>query len=152
MTCQPAAAPGYCADVTTDTNNCGDCFHVCPGGFFCKDKVCMPQSGGADGGTVQCGAPLVTCYPPTAPPYCSDLKYDRLNCGMCGHPCAASEACMNGECVPQAGGIVCDPPTQACDGKYCADFKGDRANCGGCHIQCGQLEICNQGVCEPAPV
>jgi hypothetical protein len=162
-TCQPAAAPGYCADFMRDTNNCGGCFNVCPAGFFCDMGGCKPHGGGGadagtmtgDGGAISCPAPMVGCFPPSMPPYCSDLKYDRYNCGQCGQPCPGGYSCNNGTCMPGAtqadggvGGVVCEPPMSACDGAYCTDFKVDRNNCGGCHIMCKPGDFCNQGVCQ----
>jgi hypothetical protein len=143
--CTDPTGKPYCTDLTNDPGNCGVCGRTCPGGYACTNRQCKPFQQ-ADGG-VTCGAPMVQC-PGIAggQPYCSDLNNDPGNCGGCGKPCAAGQACMNGTC---AAAINCTPPAKACDNSYCADFMTDKANCGGCHKACAATDFCNQGICQP---
>jgi hypothetical protein len=143
--CTDPTGKPYCTDLTSDPGNCGVCGRMCPGGYTCYQRQCMPFQQ-PDGG-VSCGAPMVQC-PGIAggQPYCSDLSNDPGNCGGCGKPCGAGQACVNGTC---ATALNCTPPTKACDNSYCADFATDRTNCGGCHKACAATDFCNQGSCQP---
>jgi hypothetical protein len=154
-TCQMAGGGGYCADFKYDTNNCGGCFNVCAAGFYCSNAACIPQGGGQDGGTA-CGAPAVQCPGLSGmAPYCSDLKYDRYNCGECGLQCAANMMCMSGQCVQGGGaadgGVSCGAPLVQCmdpTGKpICVDRNYDRYNCGACGIVCAANMVCQSGTC-----
>ncbi len=48
---QPAVCPsgtkscnGECADLTSDSKNCGICGFACPTGFACNSKLCLPSA------------------------------------------------------------------------------------------------------------
>jgi hypothetical protein len=150
----------YCADVVNDFANCGMCGLQCPGGWFCQNGNCVAQDGGTapppDGGAqpVNCAAGYSPCYPAAGPGYCTSFS-DPGNCGGCFRACPGGYSCQAAICVPppdggaalDGGGISCDPPAVACDGKYCAYVMNDIGNCGACHIMCSAAQQCLQGKC-----
>jgi hypothetical protein len=96
--CAPEAGPTYCAKLDTDQANCGACGNVCGLLEVCvmgkcsatclmSQTLCTP-----DGGMQPDGAP--------APSFCTDLKSDNANCGMCLNQCPLNmPLCSNGTCV-----------------------------------------------------
>jgi hypothetical protein len=58
----------------------------------------------------------------------TDEQTDRLNCGACGHACAANQDCVDGTCI-------CPPGTLRC-GRRCVDVNVDPNNCGACGNGC----------------
>src|SRR5690242_11782591 len=69
-------------------------------------------------------APADAAQRPDAP--CGDPNTDPFNCGMCGHACAAGEACVGGHCVSN-----CPTGETFCDGT-CVNLQTDPMNCGAC--------------------
>ncbi len=134
---------GVCAAVQVDPRNCGQCNTNCNGG------PCM-------NGQCACPTTLTVC-----PAGCIDTVNDRLNCGMCGRMCAATESCQQGQCVPP--GAVCTPactggqtctnnvcacpaPTTFCGGA-CVDTSTTPAHCSRCDAPCGAGQLCQAGQC-----
>jgi Stigma-specific protein, Stig1 len=61
---------------------------------------------------------------------CTNVVFDRFNCGRCGNECATGEDCCGGRCVP----------------------LNTRDNCGCCGCGCLEAEICVNGSCQcPEP-
>ncbi|XP_030469653.2 stigma-specific STIG1-like protein 2 [Syzygium oleosum] len=60
---------------------------------------------------------------------CTNIKTDRLNCGMCGHKCRVYEICCKG---------------------YCVNPMFDKRNCNGCNIKCKKGGYCIYGMCDYA--
>ena len=57
---------------------------------------------------------------------CTNVVFDRFNCGRCGNVCAAGEGCCGGRCVS----------------------LNTTENCGGCSVGCHKAEICVNGTCQ----
>jgi hypothetical protein len=175
----PFGAP-VCTDLTRDPFNCGGCSLVCGMGNFCEQGKCAagtlppPPDGGAppppDGGMLppQCPTGLSSCGPPGGPFICTDLGFDRNNCGGCGKVCPPDQVCSGAVCKlpppppdgapppPDGGGtFTCDAPTTLCQdptGKpYCADLGRDRYNCGACGKGCSADQICQNSTCQVPP-
>jgi hypothetical protein len=69
-----------------------------------------------------------------------DVKWDTLNCGVCGRACGPSQACVNGQCGCSSFGYsVC--------GDVCANLDFDVAHCGTCGKACKPGEVCRSGSC-----
>jgi len=77
----PHVCGGTCADIGTDTENCGACGTACPAGGSCVAGKC------------QCPASA----PTDCTTKCADLSTDAKNCGTCGNAC--SVACDAGTCI-----------------------------------------------------
>src|SRR6266566_7342975 len=54
---------------------------------------------------------------------CVDLRVDRANCGICGHPCAAGQVCSAGTC----SGAVSDASDDGADASTSDGRTGDGA-------------------------
>jgi hypothetical protein len=79
-------SPGRCANLQTDTLNCGACGVVCPGSQSCVAGTCRALCGP---GQTACG-PSMTCV---------DLQSNAANCGACGVLCPPGQSCGNGTCL-----------------------------------------------------
>jgi hypothetical protein len=121
---------GLCADLNTDSSNCGACGNACPSGAVCSNGACDLCP------IIQCAVGH-TCENNTCVPLpcqsgetdcgngaCADLSTDENNCGACGNACSQGDVCANGSCVTPAcdflqqncpGGLACYPDG-ACDG------------------------------------
>jgi hypothetical protein len=125
----------YCADLSTDPNNCGLCGRYCASGV-CENSSCLVASACSPGLTL-CGTG------------CSDLSSDIYNCGYCGNVCGGIPApgysgvgeCVNGTCQS-----VCLPEADYCDGE-CTDLSISNEHCGSCGNRCGDGQPCCQGRC-----
>ena len=127
-----ACGGGVCANVVSDSQNCGSCGNVCPSGVTCALGRC------------DCEAPMLGCDG-----LCVDPSSDMEHCGACGNACGAGESCLSGSCV-----VECDEPAVRCanpdpDGPrfVCADTASDAMNCGGCGTRCAGGAICEEGRC-----
>jgi len=72
-----------CADIRTDSQNCGYCGTACPSGQFCLNGHC----------TQSCSSGQTSC-----PGGCFDLQNDPDHCGTCNNDCPAGLLCKEGEC------------------------------------------------------
>jgi len=83
-----------CVDLTSDSENCGECGLACDaaGGFTCK------PTGTPAVGTCVCAAKLT--MPCGVPARCIDTSSDVMNCGDCGRTCPPGVSCVNGACSP----------------------------------------------------
>jgi hypothetical protein len=121
----PDGGCGYCADTTTDKDNCGACGIACGQNEKCTPQgsmgVCVCDTGAVDGGDlIMCGSS------------CVHSSSDPQNCSGCGIPCAGN--CVGGMCFNcnvDAGLYACNPP-------MCTDVTRDVHNCGGCGNDCTQ--------------
>ncbi|GAB4195937.1 MAG: hypothetical protein OHK0013_02640 [Sandaracinaceae bacterium] len=91
--CPPGqvACDGRCIDPETDLVYCGaepGCvgYATCGPRQRCESSMCV------------CSAPESDCGG-----VCVDTRFDPANCGMCGRPCDATEACTSGRCSPLTG-------------------------------------------------
>ena len=83
---------GYgCADVLTDSSNCGACGNVCPGGGSCVEGACQSV---CPTGEIWC--PEVVGILPMSG--CTNPDNDSSNCGGCGLVCPSGTVCMSGSC------------------------------------------------------
>ena len=57
---------------------------------------------------------------------CTNVSFNRLNCGRCGNECAEGEDCCTGRCVP----------------------LNTTEHCSGCFAGCHPAEICVNGTCQ----
>jgi hypothetical protein len=76
----------YCADLTSDHNNCGQCRLSCAATQNCVNSLCS------------CPQPLMPCKDPSGNLYCSDVSGDNFNCGSCGIICVNNTTCQQGVC------------------------------------------------------
>ena len=127
-----ACGGGVCANVVSDSQNCGSCGNVCPSGVTCALGRC------------DCEAPMLGCDG-----LCADPSTDVMNCGSCGNACGAAESCQDGSCV-----VECDEPAVRCANHevegprfVCATTDSDPMNCGGCGTRCAGGAICEEGRC-----
>jgi formylglycine-generating enzyme len=114
-----------CANLQTDSQNCGKCGAVCPAQTSCTDGACV------------CNAGYELCDGA-----CVDTTLNSKNCGKCGTACGAGEGCFSGKCssdcptslhgpnlvkIPTpSGGIMCIDATEVSEGQY-KEFVQDRA-------------------------
>jgi hypothetical protein len=76
---------------------------------------------------------------------CTSTASDRVNCGACGHVCAAGLVCLSGTCASCPGTLT------FCSGS-CRDLQNDPTFCGtSCEnaVVCGVFETCTGGACQP---
>lgn len=69
-----------------------------------------------------------------------DLVTDPDNCGACGAPCPAEQACVQGVCSDTCDvGLRCE--------RSCIDPQLDPRHCGDCDVSCAPGEDCVAGEC-----
>ena len=78
---------GFCADLNTDKQHCGDCYTRCGNDQRCSSGSCI------------CGYGQPS---PCSDGQCPDLQSDPDNCGACGKVCGSELACVSGQCVSPA--------------------------------------------------
>jgi hypothetical protein len=140
----------YCANLTSDPNNCGGCAYTDTVDSPYKSYICgsletCQQTGPS---TYQCtstcptGASIctgTTSVPndgnPTTP-YCANLQTDALNCTSCDHVCATGQFCSAGTCsntcANTSKSTYCASPSP-----HCADLTLSDQDCGACGAGCG---------------
>jgi hypothetical protein len=128
------ASTPYCANTTTDNDNCGACGVVCASGKSCTGGKCE----------LACGA-LATCTPDGGAAYCANTKADNDNCGACGTKCPSGQVCSGGSCSQTCGSLTTCTP----DGgtPYGANTKTDDDNCGACGTTCPSGQSCTDSKC-----
>jgi hypothetical protein len=157
-----------CADLMSDSNNCGTCNTHCAGGATCYMGSCQcPAGERACSGTCtdvssdplncgsclsSCGGADGTCYLGVctacggggtlcgSPARCYDTMTSTLHCGMCGHACPGGAVCTAGTCACPGGATAC--------GMSCVDTMLDPHNCGSCGHVCQAMSTCTAGGCE----
>jgi hypothetical protein len=129
---------GFCVDVLSNRNNCGDCNVVCDAmtGNGCSAGTCVCNFGPACSGGATCCATG-----------CKNLTSDPQNCGTCARPCEPSEGCAAGMCVCATTGSECAGVEQCCPAG-CVDTTTDEANCGDCGVLCDGGDVCTGGACN----
>jgi Cys-rich repeat protein len=167
--CAPASCPSgqsvcnsACVDLSTDSNNCGFCGHICPGTppGVCTSGIC----GGAqptcnvdtdcassnlfcDGTTHACTAKMPNGGSCTANNMCSSgvCSTSSHTCVQCNadSDCSAGNVCKANQCVPG-----CASGLTSCGG-VCVDTKSSNNNCGVCGNACGVGLACRSGTCGP---
>lgn len=148
------ALGGYCDRVSLPQ----DCARQNDAGSCIGQRTCLPG-----GRYDKCGAtaPQYKRCTDMDPPGCMlklapDATTSRLNCGMCGHACAADEDCCSSVCKKLTTATDCG----SC-GKSCAAGSGccggsctalnTVQNCGGCGQSCpGQGLTTNEVFCDAA--
>ncbi len=83
------AGGNWCADLTSDSGNCGACSNRCAVGADCKASKCVCP----DSAATLCKAPGDDRG------WCVDLNSDTSNCGACNNACPAKQWCTAGKCV-----------------------------------------------------
>ena len=141
-TCQcPSNAPdecsGFCVDISTDGNNCGECDKACPGltdpfGAVCLNGLCV-----CGPGSTQCSSQGLAI--------CVNTNNTLAHCGACENDCDVSfglgAVCENGVCK-------CSTGTTFCPGKGCSNLASNSDSCGDCNTTCsGATGNCVNGVC-----
>jgi hypothetical protein len=122
----------YCADLSSDPQNCGGCGLACGSGA-CQNFACAA-----------CNAPLAICPAGGGAVVCTDLTSDSQNCGFCGNVCQSTQHCAQSACV-------CDDSTPdycALGGTYCTSVASDPNNCGRCGNVCMPGAGCSEGSCK----
>jgi hypothetical protein len=164
--CPPGATcchNGKCANLATDTLNCGACGNVCSPGMVCCNGVCLnpsdfqsdPNNCGACGiactGGKSCSKGVCVCpAPPTqwkdCGGVCTAVMVDPHNCSDCGLSCPPDVVCC--------GGVCGCPPNLVCCGQSCVSLETNAYNCGKCGNSCdfnSTGKTCQNGVCGCPP-
>ncbi len=84
-------------DLFTDADNCGTC------GMVCSDRtnasgICR-ESGGTGACGVACDTGFLDCDLDVSTGCEIDGDSDEMHCGVCGRVCAASDVCVEGNCL-----------------------------------------------------
>jgi hypothetical protein len=145
--------PTGCADLKTDSNNCGQCGNKCEEGKVCIDGSCKPKE------EVKCDPPCeegLECCKVGEEAKCVNLKTDSENCGECGNKCEEGKECIDGRCEPKEK--VCETKDDCKENEDCCEVEGkkkcidvtsDPKNCGECGKTCPEDKpVCKEKQCE----
>lgn len=133
----------YCADLTSDRNNCGTCGKSCATGTECVDESCEP---------IMCSDPT----PDLCGNDCVDQQSDTAHCGGCNQQCYSASG---GDGGANTGTVLCESGSCACESGYtdcnpgddfsldCRDLQTDMRNCGSCGNECVTGQTCTGGEC-----
>ena len=135
-----ALCNGQCADLQTDTENCGKCGTQCPAAQACVKGAC----------STQCPAGNSMCTGDGGGGKCLNLKTDNKNCGKCGLACPSGQVCNGGACSGTCGDSKSGQVVCGADGgpTYCANLQNDNKNCGACGSPCASDQVCVNGSCR----
>ncbi len=152
-----------CADLASDSQNCGGCGVTCPGSSTCVNGVCTGTPAGCGVGRdmafcdLDAGQALVCC--PGEGCVDSTSLHD---CGACGNDCTQAgpgQVCLGGQtcgvtacAATMDGGETCPLGDGGnlggcCSGR-CVDLNSDNDNCGGCDSPCAGGTTCQGGSCQ----
>ncbi len=127
-----------CADVRTDTRNCGACGNSCMDGYACDNGVCR----------IRCDELRTACPRADADAgatgggeFCTNTSTDIENCGACGTRCPFGQLCSGGTCATMCG--AGSPTARAC----APTPRRDREHCGACGTACAAGQVCTEGMC-----
>jgi len=161
-----ASGGSYCADLTSDNNDCGACGNQCAAGLQCQQGRCLKLcSASADCGSLNICVSGVCSYDPayaggalcstgprpavclagTGVLYCANLVTDVTDCGSCGHFCGSGSSCRMSHC----DGELCGVGTNRWCNGVCVDRLFDPTNCGVCGNVCAAGQQCVRGFCQP---
>jgi hypothetical protein len=137
-----AECNGACANLQTDSENCGKCGTLCPSGQACVKGVC--------GSDCPPGDSVCSIADSGRAGKCVNTKTDNTNCGLCGKVCKQGEICFGGACSGTCGTAQQGQTGCFTDGgsPYCANLKNDNQNCGACGKTCASDLVCVSGVCQ----
>jgi hypothetical protein len=146
---------GFCRNLDSDVQNCGQCLAACASGQFCCGGGCTgPDNPSACGGcgivcpefTICQGGQCIPGCPTgtlTCNGQCLDVTSDNFNCGACNYPCADGSYCQLGQCAPN----VCPPLQTFCPfAGGCINTSANRTHCGDCVTSCPN-GACTSGQC-----
>ena len=153
--CATKKGPGaefYCANLSGDAENCGQCGFSCPSpnvelnspGLICDLGACVCVVDGS--GIDSCKDNEVCCTSG-----CAVIDSDVNNCGACGNVCGDGEACIAGLCAcgAKTGGpslSACVSEIEECCSGRC-DVQGSCERCGPSGVLCANGQECCDDVC-----
>jgi hypothetical protein len=138
----------FCTDLDSDPGNCGACFNQCGPCEVCDQGQCVfacdpCETCNASGQCEStCKANETCCV--NGNPFCTDLKTDPGNCGVCFNQCDPDcEYCADGYCLET--GVCCQEKGEECewDEDCCEDLVCRRGTCREPKPDCGRKgDIC----------